>query len=174
LRRRLLLLTLLVALVVAVGWPVYVEPQRETADAADPADAVLALGGNWRTARVAVRMVQDGEARHAVLSDPYQGGLSWCRATPLPPDRTCFVPDPSTTRGEAREIARLARAHHWDDVIVLAPTFHVSRARFVVERCYTGGLRMVDAGVGIPWWMWVYQYGYQTAGYAKALLQRGC
>src|SRR5205823_5133085 len=39
----------------------------------------------------------------------------------------CFVPQPYSTRGEARAIARLAVQHGWRRVIVVTSTFHVTR-----------------------------------------------
>ncbi|MFI7589580.1 hypothetical protein ACIB24_21140 [Spongisporangium articulatum] len=184
----------LAALVVlaAAGWPVYVHPRTDSASASDPADAVVALGGNVGTAYVAQRMFREGLARHLVVSDPYgqwePGMYGVCPARELArelrPNRpqaandgagvTCFAPDPSTTRGEAMEIGRLARENGWDDVIVLAPTFHITRSRVIVERCYPGRLRMVDPQLSYPVYWWPWQYLYQTAGFAKVVLRHGC
>ena len=68
---------------------------------------------------------------------------------------------------------RLAERNHWDDVIVVAPRFHISRARMIVKRCYPGRLRMV-AYQPVAWFVWPFQYVYQTFGFAKAAVLRGC
>ena len=86
----------------------------------------------------------------------------------------CFQPDPTTTRGEAEEIGRLARQHHWHSVIVVTSTYHVSRARLIVERCMPGTVLMVAAPGKPSLEGWGYQFLYQTGGFAKALLHPSC
>lgn len=81
---------------------------------------------------------------------------------------------PPATRDEAREIARLAQANRWHHVVVVAPVFHLSRARMIVERCYPGDLTMIAEQASVPIRRWAYQYAYQTAGFAKAFTQQGC
>ena len=169
----------LAALVVvtAAGWPVYVRPEVATPTPRDPADAIVVLGGLPETAFYGRKLFEDGDARHLVLSSVY-GVPPWSAISELCPAEpgsgvTCFVPRPATTRGEAQEIRRLAVRNHWDDVIVVAPTFHVSRARMIVRRCYGGRLRMVEYRPA-RYWRWPYQYLYQTVGYAKAAVLRGC
>jgi uncharacterized SAM-binding protein YcdF (DUF218 family) len=173
---------LIVVTMGVAGYPVYVTPRADPVPSGEPVDAVVALGGLPESAQTARRLFDEGRARHLVLSNPYGRAKNvvtgLCRdvaaGAPGTQGVTCFVPDPSTTRGEAQEIARMARAQHWDRVIVVAPTFHLSRARMIVRRCYAGELMMVDARADIGAVTWVYQFGYQTAGYLKAFTQRGC
>ena len=173
--KALLVAVVLLAVAAGAGWPVYVHPRTDAVSAADPADAVLALGGLGLTAVYAERLQQEGVVRDVVVSDPYRSGTApqVTRLCGLP-RVTCFVPKPSTTRGEAREFGRLARANGWDDVLVAAPTWHISRARLIVDRCYSGRLRMVDPGIQANRWDWPLLYAYQTAGFAKAAVLRGC
>lgn len=163
----------------AAGYPVYAAPGTDTVTAQEPADAVVALGGLPITARRAYELAETGAAATVVISDPYgdrdTGFIDEVCADPPPGPRiVCFDPSPQTTRGEARFIADLAAAEGWDRVAVMTTTYHVTRARFIVGRCVSVELAMVDADAPIAWWSWIYQYGYQTAGWVKALSQRGC
>ena len=94
-------------------------------------------------------------------------------ATPHP-KLQCFVPDPGTTKGEARELRRLANQYGWRTVIVVTFRPHISRARFILEQCFDGELIMVASPAHIPLTRWSFEYAYQTAGYLRAVLQPGC
>jgi uncharacterized SAM-binding protein YcdF (DUF218 family) len=85
----------------------------------------------------------------------------------------CFVPDPYSTQGEARWIAKEARERGWNSVVVVTSTYHVRRTRRVVQRCYDGDLAVVGARppvgnqiVGVAW-EWPKSVYYLT-------LNRGC
>jgi uncharacterized SAM-binding protein YcdF (DUF218 family) len=60
----------------------------------------------------------------------------------------CRRPRPFSTRGEARMIARAARAAGWRRIAVVTSTYHVTRARMLVRRCYHGALEVIGAR---PW-----------------------
>lgn len=185
-RRAVVLVMALLGLVIGAafaGYPVYVSPRTDPwPSPADPADAAVALGGTPESAALAWQLFQQGRVRHLVLSNPYHHARNLVTRLCTPrfgrtsgaPQLTCFVPEPSTTRGEAREIARLAQVNHWDRVVVVAPTFHVSRARVIIERCFPGHLAMIAERTPVPVGTWVYQYAYQTGGFAKVLTQQGC
>jgi uncharacterized SAM-binding protein YcdF (DUF218 family) len=190
-RRAVVLVIALVSLVAVAalgGYPVYVSPRAGPLPSEqEPADAAVALGGMPESGASAWQLFQQGRVRHLVLSNPYERstrntvtGLCATKSGRRSQARTqastvtCFAPDPATTRGEAREIARLAQANHWHHVVVVAPVFHLSRARMIIERCYRGDLTMIAAQASIPIQLWVYQYAYQTAGFAKAFTQQGC
>ena len=57
----------------------------------------------------------------------------------------CFRAEPYSTQGEAEMIARLARERKWAGVDVVTSRFHVFRAKRMIERCYSGRLRVVGA-----------------------------
>jgi uncharacterized SAM-binding protein YcdF (DUF218 family) len=200
-RSRRIVLVLVVVLVLAwagAGYRLYVRPRVDPVSAQVPADAVLALGGDVRGAWDAYRLVRTGAARTLVLSNPYHDPspiAALCddasTQVPLPPPgrapdpvpvpiqipvpTICFVPAPSTTQGEAQELGRLAEARGWQHVIVMAPAFHLSRARMIVGRCYDGELAMVPYPERYPLALWAYEFAYQTGGFAKALMvKRGC
>jgi hypothetical protein len=163
----------------AAGLPVYVLPATTELSAEPPVDAVVALGGVKLTAEHAYEMAVEAEADVVVVSDPYgiaqRPVIERICSDPRPgPTVICFDPEPPTTRGEAREIRDLAARHGWESVAVVTPTYHVTRSRFVVQRCFPGRVVMVDADVPISAGRWVYHYAYQTVGFVKALGERGC
>jgi uncharacterized SAM-binding protein YcdF (DUF218 family) len=147
-------------------------------DAVSKADAIVVLGPPKAQNRFpeALRLAEQGYASNLVVSV----NLSVPdikRMCANPPDglhMVCFNPVPATTRGEAREIKALADRNGWHRVIVVTSTYHISRARMIVQRCYHGDLLMVPASGSISPGDWAFQYLYQTAGYAKALVMPGC
>jgi uncharacterized SAM-binding protein YcdF (DUF218 family) len=172
-----------VALLVGIGgYRVYVDPRVDSVKAADRVDAVVALGGLIESAIYAQTLVEQGAAPVLVLSDPYPEGSApavdqACASPPTGSTRyrvICFRPDPSTTRGEARQIQALAQSNGWTRVAVVAPVFHISRARLLVGRCYPHTLFMLALPKRFPWYVWTYQYVRQSAGYVKTAVHRGC
>ncbi len=172
--------TLIIVAVVA-GLPVYVRPQI---DPLRHADAIFVLGGrDYDRYPFGIGLGEQGWAPIVVLSvDRWRTGLC---ATPHPDlNLRCFIPDPPTTKGEAREIRSLAATYGWRTIIVVTYRPHISRARFILEQCFDGNLVMVEspggsgvsAGRAVPLSTlgWAYQYIYQTAGYARAVLEPGC
>ncbi len=156
---------------VAALWPVYVRPQ---VDRPARADAIMVLGGaHDGREELGLRLARDGYAPVVVFSDPYEhsprmnrichGGYSF--------RVECFDPEPRTTRGEGRELAARARAGGWQRVIVVTFTPHVSRARYVLGKCWDGEILMVDARPRVSIGRWAYNYVYQSAGYVKALAE---
>jgi hypothetical protein len=172
----LLVLTLLIGI---GGYRLYVAPTVDQLAPGRTVDAVVALGGVVESATYAQQLVQQGAAPVLVLSDPYPDGAAAavdqaCEQPAVDYRVICFRPDPSTTRGEAQQIAALAAQHGWTSVAVVAPTFHLSRARQLVQRCYAGTLLMLDPPRSFPWANWTYQYVRQSLGFAKMLIWRGC
>jgi uncharacterized SAM-binding protein YcdF (DUF218 family) len=162
----------------ASAYTAVVRPATDAVSPGSPADAVVALAGPVRSVEAAQRLVEQGVARELVLSNAYgpdDAELNRLCTSPPPGYRiTCFVPDPDSTRGEARAIRKLARERGWNDVIVVTPTFHISRARLILRRCYSGRLRMVDAKAHISPSLWAYSLLYQPAAFVKAAVLRGC
>ena len=159
----------LVAACALFVWPHDDEPIAGTAD------AVVSLSGSAARLPVAEQLVQDRVAPVLVVS--YEPELEDERAERLcerPRDGVvCFEADPSSTRGEARAIERLARRRGWDDVVVVTSDFHVFRARLILERCYDGRLRFADAPSSRFWLPW--QLVKETAKLTLAVTtRRGC
>ena len=142
-------------------------------------DAIVVLGPPDDNGRIdtALALIDKHIANNLVISvgSPEQFHAKHLCTTPQQGfSVTCFEPDPATTRGEAEEVKRLASQHGWKSIIVVTSTYHISRARMIVKRCFDGKLYMVAARRGISLWTWGYQYLYQTAGYTKAFLLTSC
>ena len=167
---------MLVIAALVTGLPVYVRPQT---DSLRHADAIFVLGGeDWRRHSLGIELGMAGWAPKVVLSHPDGPGDNWasenCGKAYPGFEVDCFLPDPSTTRGEAREVRRRAEQYGWNRVIVVTYTPHISRARFVLQRCFDGELIMVASPAELSLWGWASEYLYQTAGYLKAELEPGC
>lgn len=169
-------------MVAVAGWAAVAHAVVQTPRVEGPGqvDAVLVLGGLGGDARseAALAMVDAHLTSNLVFSVP-QGSSSYlarqlCAEPPPGVTANCFRPDPATTRGEAREIGKLAQAHGWRTIAVVTSTYHISRSRLIVGRCFPGRIRMVASAEAISGREWAYQYLYQTLGYAKAAVLRGC
>ena len=166
---------LLIAVVIC-GLPVYVRPHI---DPLRHADAILILGGFGDDRYpVGLDLGLKGWAPNLMVSEANGTDDPWLTdycTTPHPGlSLHCFVPDPTTTKGEGRELRRLASQYGWRTVIVVTWRPHISRARFILERCFDGDLVMVASPAHISVSRWAFQYVYQTAGYVRAALQPGC
>jgi uncharacterized SAM-binding protein YcdF (DUF218 family) len=180
LRRLLVALAMLVGLWLVVCAVLFVWPPANSAPPAH-ADAVFVLsGGLNRRLDPALKLVQRGVAPVLAISSPFVDS-KWKKAQRLcrgedGPTRfrvLCFQAVPYDTRGEARAIARLAREHGWTRVVVVTSTYHVTRARMLVRRCYHGRLWMV--GTGSPWQRlpteWLLESGKLLV---QSTVERGC
>jgi len=176
LKRVFAVLVCLLCIAAAAGVPVYVRPQI---DQLRHADAILILSGPYhRRYPFGFGLAEQGWAPNLVISNPsgaYDRSLTDYCAAPHPKFAVhCFVPDPTTTKGEARELRRLASQYGWHTIIVVTFRPHISRARFILQLCFDGDLVMVANPAPISGPRWAFEYLYQTAGYARAVLQPGC
>jgi hypothetical protein len=158
------------------GLPVYVRPQT---DPLRRADAIVILGGDFYARYpFGIALASQGLASTVVVSNPKGRADRWLtnRCASPPPGITmhCFVPNPPTTKGEGRELRRFASQYGWRTIIVVTFRPHISRARFILEHCFDGELVMVASPADISVPGWAFEYVYQTAGYARAVLQPGC
>lgn len=151
--------------------PVYVTP---LADSPAQADAIVVLGGaHDGREELGLELARKGFARQVVFSNPYEGSAMMNRICHggYSFDVSCFDPEPATTRGEGREIARLAAAENWRKVIVVTFTPHLSRARYIIGKCWDGELLMVEKPADLAPAVWGYNFVYQSFGYARALFE---
>jgi uncharacterized SAM-binding protein YcdF (DUF218 family) len=177
---RTLVALIVIGLVIGIGGDkLYVRPDADQLRPGEHVDAILALGGRIESATYALHLAEQGVTPVVVLSNPYPPTVNLpvheaCAAKPTRYRIICFAPDPSTTRGEARELGALAKANGWNRVAVVAPTFHLTRARMLVRRCYPGTELMLATPVDLAWTNWTYQYVRQSLGFVKAGLMRSC
>jgi len=142
-------------------------------DEVTTADAVVVLAGSRFRLPVGLELVARGVAPVLVISDgldprsPAANRICNERAQVL-----CPKPDPYSTRGEARLVARLARERGWDSIVVVSSRFHLFRARILFERCYHGRLAFV--GAPIQWWRWPVAIAAEWVKLGVATTARDC
>ena len=175
-RRLAISVCLLLIGAVIAGLPVYVWPQT---DQLRHGDAIFILGGPYYDRYTfGFHLATQGWAPNVVVSNPNGADDPWlnsfCAEPRHPFKLSCFVPDPPTTVGEGRELRRMAAQNGWRTVIVVTFRPHISRARFVLERCFDGALVMVAPPGPLPASRWAAEYVYQTAGYLRTIVQPGC
>lgn len=86
----------------------------------------------------------------------------------------CVLPDPYTTRGEARLLAEQVRAHGWTKVALLASTAQAERARLLVGRCVAVTVLVWDHPEPRTPTDWLGEFVHQSGGWAQAQLEPGC
>ena len=143
------------------------------------ADAVVTFrGGRGERLDTAVGLMQAGVAKHLVI--PSGREPSWPQANRLCRGSRSFsvdCPDPElgTTRGEARAIAALARQKRWRHIVLVTSTYHVTRARVLLSRCFDGKIDAVEARPGLTISRFVTRVNHEWAGLAEAMLvNNGC
>jgi uncharacterized SAM-binding protein YcdF (DUF218 family) len=175
-KRGLVLLACMLLVAAAAGIPVYVRPQ---VDQLRHADAVVVLSGPHHSRYpFGVELAEQGWAPNLVVSNPHPRDDSpltdFCAAPHPRVTVYCFDPEPATTKGEGRQLRRLASEHGWRTLIVVTFRPHVSRARFIVGQCFDGDVMMAASPDRISVARWAFEYLYQTAGYLRAVAQPGC
>ena len=164
------------ALTLVVSWVAFslLVIQFPASDQPTTADAIIVLGQPDAEALAkADALVAQGVSNRLILSTPF-GEPTACSKPPEGVEVQCFVPNPSTTRGEAQKIARLANDHGWKNIVVITWPTHLSRSRWLIERCYGETLQMVASDSPLSLGERIDENLYQTGAFAKALLQRGC
>ena len=138
------------AFLAATGW-LFVWPSQ---DHPRSPNAVVVLSGSRARLPKALRVRAATKAPVLVISGGYD--RRWAQARAYCRGRVhaafhviCFTPRPNSTRGEAEEVARLARKHRWSNVAVVTSTYHVFRARLLFRRCYSGRLAVVGVRPGL-------------------------
>ena len=144
-------------------------------DAASRADAVIVLSGSKRRLPVALELMRRNVAPTLVVSyglEPRNRLSRRVCTTRQVFAVLCPKPDPFSTRGEARLIARLASEHGWSSIIVVTSRFHLLRARLLIERCYDGRLQMV--GAPVESWRLPIMVALEWGKLARAAVVRSC
>ncbi|MGW5313921.1 YdcF family protein [Nocardia thailandica] len=176
-RVRVLLMTTGAAVlaVVLAGLPVYVRPQ---ADPVRHADVIVVLGGTGsERIDIALELAAGGLAPEVLVSQstgPDDPALDRYCAGRFAFRVACFVPQPSTVEGEAREVARRASVYGWRHVMVVTLAPYASRVRYVLGQCFDGELSVVAGRVNPGASFWARTYVRQTAGYVRAFVHPAC
>jgi uncharacterized SAM-binding protein YcdF (DUF218 family) len=144
----------------------------------DRADAVVVLdGGSGERLERARALMARGVAPTLAIStgselDPDEAD-DLC-TEPQQFDVVCFSPRPDSTRGEARALATLARQRGWNEMALVTSTYHVTRARMLVERCYDGRVDAVSASPPRRPLHWAAAVVHEWAAMAEVTLRRSC
>ncbi|GAA1687258.1 YdcF family protein [Microbacterium sediminicola] len=158
------------ALVAAIGLPLYVFPPAPTVTRAD---LIYVIGPPTATRIADAEALRSaGVADHVLVSVPASGAdsadeLSYCDRVYV----TCRTPEPFTTRGEASMLA--AYAAPGDEVVILTYTPHVLRTRYIFDECADATTTVVPVDEHLGLTRWIYNYAYQTAAFVKAWIV-GC
>jgi hypothetical protein len=167
-RRVAVVVVLLLVAVFVVEYRLFVSPPTNTPTRAD---AIVVLGGPGDRLGVGWDLADDDLAPTIVvfLEEP-----ELCEPLDDDPEEICLAPEPSTTRGEARIVAELARDRGWDHLVVVTAASQSVRASIRLERCFDGRLDMATVREdGLA--MQVYRVVYENAAMIKALVvQRDC
>lgn len=173
--------TLVVVLALAaVGGAGYLLFGGDQQDPLRKVDAIIVLGGEHDgREEYGIRLAQEGWSKNVVLSNPYDHDRTMrelCGTRVGDISVTCEVPVPSTTRGEAIFTERLAKQHGWSSVIVISWGYHLTRSRYIFDRCYSGEtvMRAVPRAYDYGPADWELIYLYQFFGTAKAVVQGSC
>jgi uncharacterized SAM-binding protein YcdF (DUF218 family) len=142
------------------------------------ADALVVLGSgpHGERFRKAAELRGQHVARNLVVSEPKasRGWVrlrAWCSGG----QALCFRARPFTTRGEARQVARLAKEHGWKSIIIVTSRYHVVRARLLYERCFHDKIMVVGASSGKRPLEWLGRVVHEWGGLLYAVtLGRGC
>ena len=136
-------------------------------------DAIVMLAGPGDRLPVALQLAREHRAPVLVVSRGWEGYGGPC-PQPIPGVRLiCFDPDPGTTRGEAEAVSRLAKRFRWRSLVLVTTKTQDTRARIIVERCFSGSTYVITAP--LPLSSWPYEIAYQWAALGKALVvDRAC
>ena len=136
-------------------------------------DAIVMLAGPGDRLAVATRLAREHRAPVLVVSLGWQGYGGPC-APAMPGVKViCFDPNPGNTRGEAEFAGQLAKRYGWRSVVLVTTPTQDTRARLIVNRCFSGSIYVVTTS--LSWGDWPYQVTYGWGALLKALvLQRAC
>jgi len=167
------LAALLTPVLLAVA--VFVTPGDFDATGDADADAVVVLAGATERLPVAVQLAEQGSGVLVISAAEGKVNAPARKLCGSPGDLTvyCFDAAPSTTRGEARAIGRLARQHGWATLTVVTSTYHVPRARLLVERC-TAAVKVQGAWPSSSIVRWGRQVAHELGGLTQAAFDSGC
>jgi uncharacterized SAM-binding protein YcdF (DUF218 family) len=146
-------------------WPAEGMPARVS--------AIVMLAGPGDRLPVALQLAREHRAPMLVVSQGWQGYGGPCPPAVPGVQLICFDPNPGNTRGEAEFAGQLAKRYHWRSVVLVTTRAQDTRARIIVQRCFSGSLYVAMAPLPVS--AWPYQIAYGWGALVKALVvQRNC
>jgi uncharacterized SAM-binding protein YcdF (DUF218 family) len=161
----------------------YVLFNHSRVDALQTVDAIIVLGGEHDgRERYALELARGGLAATVVVSNPYPDDDKIMKRVCQDSEEIeviCLRPFPSTTRGEAEMVRRLATQRSWQTILVVTWRYHLPRTRLIFRQCFSPAPgAVIMTAVPRPYdysiLNWTYIYLYQYAGLVKALAQGDC
>ncbi|WP_247826354.1 YdcF family protein [Arthrobacter antioxidans] len=157
-----------------LAWTLFYDPPLRPAGRADA--VVVLAGAAAERLPLGRELIDDGVADELVLSST---GLPGNAATDAVcaeenPDITCFVPDPLTTRGEARAVAALARDNGWDEIVVVTSTYHVTRASTNLAQCSEADITMAGSRPGLGASGWLGRFVEESTALVASFVRPAC
>jgi hypothetical protein len=160
-----LVLAFVIATALLLVWPMQGMPPA--------ASAIVMLAGPGNRMPVALRLASEHRSPVLVVSQGFDGYGSPCPPRPPGMALICFDPSPADTRGEAEYVGRLARQYHWSSLVLVVSRPQATRARLLMERCFSGPVYVSMAS--LPFRSWPYEIAYGWGALVKALvLHRSC
>ncbi len=170
-RRRLWVLGTVISVLATATLTLFAYPPT---DLPSHVDGILSLNGGDEEARetLAVSLAEKGYAPVLLFSQGSPANDSPCPKVPRV-SVVCFFDVTDNTRGEARWAAQYAEHHHWHSLLIVPGRVQATRARLLVERCFSGQVVVVPATE--PLWNFPRDVLHEWGGLLAALLiYRGC
>ncbi len=143
-----------------------------------PADAVFVLSGDHGERQGAALQAVDSGIAPVLVFVGTPDNLSedeFCAGRRPPYRAICLRPQPDNTREEARAGAELAEREGWDHIVVATSTQHVTRARLLFQRCFSGRVSVIGSRPPYDFKTLLGQVAHEWAAVAHALVaERGC
>lgn len=138
-------------------------------------DLIVVLGPWQETGRVVegARLAHRYPDSALYLSVYNLGECALLRRVTRRGDAQCFIPDPFSTRGEARAAADFARLHGYRSMTMVTTGDQLVRGGVRFRRCFAGPVRLAEgrSSFGFRW----DRFLYQNAAMVKALVvERTC
>lgn len=149
----------------------FVWPATDTVGQVDA--VVLFAGGRGERLERAEQLMDDGVAQNLVI--PNGLAAEWPEGNrACAEDRSysvrCLRPDPDTTVGEARAIAKLAEDESWDTLLIVTSSYQLSRAGLLLGRCFDGEVLTARASPDLGWLAWGTRIGHEWLAWSRAVV----
>jgi uncharacterized SAM-binding protein YcdF (DUF218 family) len=164
----LVAVVVLVVAVVAVNLRLFVFPPSSTPAHADA--VVVLAGGDGERLDKGLELVRDGVASNLVVST---GPNELC-STAHDFAVFCFLPDPNDTRGEAEAVGRIAAREGWQHLVLVTSDYHATRARLLLERCFSGTLDVSAAHSTHAPLPLLWAIGHEWGGLIESAIHQDC